>query len=473
MKKGTRIVALLLTLAMVVGLTACNNATSSSAAASSAASAAAATDSKPADTKVTDKDKHLVIYVWNTEFKDMFEKYYLKDHPLPDGYSYEFVTNPNQNGVYQNKLDEALLSQDSAEDAKKIDIFLIEADYALKYVNSDATKDIKSLGITDADLANQYDYTKKIATSSKGVLKGVSWQATPGLFVYRRSAAKDIFGTDDPTKVQDLLSTWAKFDEAAKTVKEKTNGTWTMLSGFDDSYRAFTNTATKPWVDANDKIQLDDTVNQWIDQTKSYTDNGYNQKTSLWDDNWTKGQTSAGKVFGYFYSTWGINFTLLGNSLDKKEADGGKQEKGNGIFGDWAACQGPQSYYWGGTWICASSKGNTDALVADVMKYFTVDTASMEKYSKASMDYVNNKAAIKNITSAGYKCDFLGGQDHISLFAAAAEKIKLDNLTPYDQPCNESIQTAMHDYFNGKVSKDDAMKNFYDLLLKRCPNLKK
>lgn len=35
---------------------------------------------------------------------------------------------------------------------------------------------IADLGITDADLANQYQYTKDIVTDSNGVLKGVSWQ---------------------------------------------------------------------------------------------------------------------------------------------------------------------------------------------------------------------------------------------------------------------------------------------------------
>ena len=63
----------------------------------------------------------------------------------------------------------------------------------------------------------------------------------------------------------------------------------------------------------------------WVDQTKTYTDNGYNNKTSLWSDQWAADQGPAGKVFGFFYSTWGINFTLLGNSLETPVAEGGKE----------------------------------------------------------------------------------------------------------------------------------------------------
>ncbi len=41
-----------------------------------------------------------------------------------------------------------------------------------------------------------------------------------------------------------------------------------------------------------------------------------------------------------------INFTLLGNSLATPVKEGGKEEVGNGIYGDYAVCEGPQSYYW-------------------------------------------------------------------------------------------------------------------------------
>ena len=95
-------------------------------------------------------------------------------------------------------------------------MFLIEADYALKYVNSDYTLDVKDVGLTDDDLKDMYQYTKDIATDSKGKLKATTWQATPGLFAYRRSIAKDVLGTDDPDKVQEALSTWDKFDKVAE-----------------------------------------------------------------------------------------------------------------------------------------------------------------------------------------------------------------------------------------------------------------
>ena len=77
-------------------------------------------------------------------------------------------------------------------------MFLIEADYALKYVDTDYTMPIADLGITDADLANQYQYTKDIVTDSKGVLKGVSWICTflSGLIIASAFSSIVVYATD-------------------------------------------------------------------------------------------------------------------------------------------------------------------------------------------------------------------------------------------------------------------------------------
>jgi hypothetical protein len=174
--------------------------------------------------------KVLNIYVWNTEFQERFEKYYpdYKDGKIGD-VEVNFIQNANEGSNYQDKLDEALKKQDSASADDKVDIFLCEMDYVNKYTNTEYAVDVKSLGLTDDDLAQMYDYTKQAATDSDGTLRAVSWQGCPGGFVYRRSYAKDIFGTDDPDTIQEQLSDWDKFTEAAATVKEKSDGKITML----------------------------------------------------------------------------------------------------------------------------------------------------------------------------------------------------------------------------------------------------
>lgn len=414
--------------------------------------------------------KVLNIYCWNEEFQDRFTEYFEKAGKVPEGVKVNFVITPNENNAYQNALDQALLNQESASEDEKVDLFLVEADYALKYVDTDYALDVKGdIGLTDEDLSEQYQYTKDIVTDSNGILKGTTWQATPGLFAYRRSIAKDVLGTDDPQKVQKALSSWDKFDEVAKKAADKG---YKMLSGYDDAYRTFSNNVVAPWVDG-DKIVIDNNIMKWVDQTKEYTDKGYNNKTSLWAPEWSADQGPDGKVFGFFYSTWGINFTLLENALETSEDDGGKLEVGNGIFGDYAVCQGPESYYWGGTWICAAAGTDNIPLIKDIMETLTCDADTMKKITEDTQDYTNNTKAMDELANSDFKSDFLGGQNHIKLFSEAAPKIDMSNISPYDQGLNESLQGAMKDYFDGTVDKETALDNFYKSAIEKYPELTK
>ena len=49
----------------------------------------------------------------------------------------------------------------------------------------------------------------------------------------------------------------------------------------------------------------------------------------------------------------------------------------------------------------------------------------------------------------------------------------MKNVTAYDQGITESFQTAMADYFNGQVTKEQAVDNFYTSVIEKYPNLKR
>lgn len=405
------------------------------------------------------------IYCWNDEFQKRY-KAYAADLAETHGVKVNFVIVANDNNAYQNNLDATLQAQETAAAKDKVDIFLVEADYATKYTKSDYTLDIiEDVGLTKEDLAQQYQYTRDIITVD-GVQKATTWQATPGLFAYRRSIAKAVLGTDDPVEVQKLVGDWTNFDGTAAKMKE---AGYYMLSGYDDAYRAFSNNVTAPWVDGT-KIVIDANIMKWVDQTKTYTEKGYNNKTTLWAPEWSADQGPDGKVFGFFYSTWGINFTLLGNALADAE---GEKKVGNGIYGDYAVCEGPQAYYWGGTWICAAKGTDNISFIKDLMYRLTCDSDTMEQITLDTEDYTNNMAAMEKIAASEYASAFLGGQNHIALFAEAAKKIDMSNASDYDQGLNESFQNAMKDYFEGTVDKKKALENFYKSAIEKYPELTK
>ncbi len=468
MKK--KVLSTLLAMTMVAGLFAgCggNKEAASTADAPAAKEETAKEETADAPAAETDGEQGKIVnvYCWNDEFKSRYEAY-AADLAETHGVEVNFVIVANENNAYQNNLDAALQGQEAAAADDKVDVFLIEADYASKYTKSDFTLDVMNdIGLTEEDLAGQYQYTKDIVTVD-GVQKGTTWQATPGLFAYRRSIAKEVLGTDDPTEVQNMLSDWTKFDETAAKMKD---AGYFMLSGYDDAYRTFSNNVSAPWVDGT-KIVIDENIMKWVEQTKQYTDNGYNNKTTLWAPEWSADQGPAGKVFGFFYSTWGINFTLLGNSLENPE---GEQAVGNGIYGDYAVCEGPQAYYWGGTWICAAKGTDNIPFIKDMMQRLTCDAETMKQITLDTQDYTNNEAAMEELANSDYASDFLGGQNHIALFAEAAKKIDMSNISDYDQGLNEAMQQSFHEYFEGNVDEATALENFYTSAMEKYPELTK
>lgn len=282
------------------------------------------------------------IYSWNDEFRTRLEAVYPEvDHTsddgtvtyLKDGTEIHWVINPNQDGVYQQKLDEALLNQATAAADDKIDIFLSETDYVYKYTDADAdvAMPLTDLGIDpDTDLADQYPFTKTTASDQNGVQRGSTWQCCPGLLVYRRDIAKDVFGTDDPAVIGEKVKDWDTLKQTAEELKAK--GYFTFAS-YADTFRVYGNNVSQPWVTAGETtVKVDPLIMDWIESSKEWLDAGYLDKTvkGQFNDDWNKAMGSASKVFAFLLPPWGIDFTLAPNW--------------DGVDGTWAVCNPPMTY---------------------------------------------------------------------------------------------------------------------------------
>ena len=215
----------------------------------------------------SDEGKVINIYSWNDEFRTRLEAVYpevkgtSKDGTvttLNDGTEIHWIINPNQDGVYQQKLDEALGNQATASADDKIDIFLSETDYVFKYTDKDAdvAMPLEDLGIDcDEAFADQYDFTRTTASDSDGVQRGSTWQCCPGLLVYRRDIAKDVFGTDDPEEIGEKTKDWDTLKATAAELKEK--GYYTF-SSYADTFRLYGNSIDNSWVQpGSDTVVVD------------------------------------------------------------------------------------------------------------------------------------------------------------------------------------------------------------------------
>ena len=459
MRKFKKVLVLSLACAMGLSLVACGGKDDATTEAkkddttTEAAKDDASDATSEAEVSGSDEGKVLNIYAWNEEFKSRITDHYPgyeevdATHGKIGDVDVVWTITPNNDNAYQNNLDQQLLKQADADAKDKIDIFLVEADYALKYSDTDYTMAVSDLGITDDELANQYDYTKKILEDSNGVLKGVSWQSTPGVLIYNRDIAKDMWGSDDPAEVQKHVSDWDTFYATGSELAAKG---YKLTATVNDSYRVYSNNVSSKWVE-DGKLNIDPQFKAWADAEKASFDAGQTTTGDLWSDEWSAGFYPDGKVFAYFGPAWLINFSM-----------GQDDEKSIAHAGGWGATEGPQAFYWGGTWICAATGTDNPTLVADIMRKMTTDETILKDIVSKDSDCVNNKNVLTSLASDdSFGFSVLGGQNPFGLFTENVEKIDLSNLSAYDQGCNESFQKIMKDYFTGQYATyDEAIEAF-------------
>ena len=444
-----KLMAMLLALVMVLSLAACGGNTAAPAATEAPKADAPAAEAAPATEAAAEEGKVFNIYAWNEEFKGFFEKYYT----VPEGITVNWIINPSDGGVYQDKLDEALLNQENAAADDKVDMFLAEADYILKYTNSDYTQDVKALGVTD--FSNAYEYTVQAASDDAGTVKGVSFQCCPAALIYRRSIAKDVLGTDDPAEVQAKLDSWDKFNAVAADAKAKG---YYMTACESATFRVFSNNGETPLV-TDGKLTLNDAIKAWQAQAKDFSDKGYTQTCDIWSDECTAQMFKDGKTMCYFGPAWYYNFSM-GNAQDPEK----------GCPGDWAICEGPQAHFWGGTWLLAATGSDNPTMLADIMNTFINDEEVCTNLVKNEMQFSNNQKANQACAAEGGN-EFLGGQNDTAVFVELAKNIKFENKTIYDQLLTEGLQDYWREYCDGEVTEDQAMANYYKYINEKYPEI--
>lgn len=408
-----------------------------------------------------------VINLWSftDEVPKMVEKY-LADHPEL-GYKLNTTIIATTDGAYQPALDQAL----QAGGADAPDIFCAEAAFVLKYTKGDMQKyamPYKKLGINinkaikDADIAS---YTVDIGSNTKGEVDALAYQSTGGAFIYRRSVAKTVFGTDDPKEVQKQLGggsgNWDAFWKAAEACAAKGVA---IVSGDGDLWHAVENSSDKGWI-VNDKLYIDPKREKFLDYSKDLTQKGWSNQTQDWQDAWFADMKGVGAkpVLGFFGPAWLINYTIAPNC--------GGSKVGQGTYGDWAVCNSPIGFFWGGTWIMANSqaKMNRDKknAVKEIIEYITLDTSNDGLLYKWANGTLNGEGGTKDTVSSGVvmaksngKLDFLGGQNMFDYFVPANQYANGKNLTQYDESINMIWRDQVRAYANGQKSRADAIKDF-------------
>ena len=424
------------------------------------ATEAPAAEAPAAAEEVTNDPNVKVINVmsFTDEVPKMIEKY--KELHPDFGYEIKTTIIATTDGLYQPALDQAL----AGGGADAPDIYCAEAAFILKYAQGDASQyaaAYKDLGIDVDTLVKEADiaqYTIDIGTNPEGNLVGLGYQATGGAFIYRRSLAKDTWGSDDPATVKDKIGPgWDKFFAAAAELKAKGYG---IVSGDGDIWHAVENSSEKPWI-VDGKLYIDPKREEFLDLSKKLKDNGYHNDTQDWTDAWYADMKDAGaqKIFGFFGPAWLINYVMAGNS--------GGTKAGEGTFGDWAVCEPPVGFFWGGTWVLANKDSKVKAAVGDIIEWITLDSSETGLQYFWANGTLNGEGGTKDTVASGTvmsksdgALEFLGGQNMFDVFVPAGQFASGTNMTQYDETINTNWRNQVREYTAGNKTREQAIADF-------------
>lgn len=393
---------------------------------------------------------------------------------------------PMTNGEYQTKL-MATLGTDQVPD-----VVALEAAFVKQYVESDFLADLSSL-MPDAQADKVYPFVYEVGTD-KGVTKAYSYQATPGALFYRRSLAKEYFGTDDPTQMQTILSDMDKYTAAAAVVKEKSGGKTFMVASNGDFTNLFFANRAQPWI-VNNTLTVDPMVDKMIATAKTFRDNGYEARAAQWQEGWFAGMNdslktadgTAVKVFSYFLPTWGLPYVLAQHN---KAADGSTD-----TAGDWAMIPGPLPYQWGGTWLGVMKDTKKFDLAKEFARFCTLDQDNLFNWAtgvytneylkaidpktpdgqaQAAGDFVGSQVVVEKVIPLfdnSTLAKFLGGENSYAAFALAAPSVNAKLMQGSDDAIQRALNDPFASYLDGKVTLDQMWSTWKDAVRNEFPDL--
>ena len=409
-------------------------------------------------------EKKEVINLWtfSDEVPKMIVKY-METHPeFKEKYDVITTIIPTTEGNYEPALDKALMTGG----LNAPDFFCADAAFVLKYTQGEMSNyaaPYKTLGIdidkaiNDADIAK---YSVEVGTNPSGDVVGLCYQGTGGAFIYRRSIAKDVFGSDDPATVAEKIGAgtgkWDKFFDAAEELKAKG---YAIVSGDGDIWHGVENSANEGWV-VDDKLTIDVKREEFLDLSKKLKDNNYHNDTEDWSEAWKADMRDEGEkgVLGFLGPAWFINNILTVNS--------GGSKVGEGTFGDWGVCEPNVGFFWGGTWLIANTNSSQKEAVGELINWITLDCSQDGLQYMLANGCLNEEGTKDGVASGTVMAmsdgslEFLGGQNMFDVFIPANQFAIGKNLTQYDEKINLRWRGQVRQYSAGYKGRDAAIKDF-------------
>ncbi|WNF38526.1 ABC transporter substrate-binding protein [Bacillaceae bacterium IKA-2] len=351
------------------------------------------------------------------------------------------------------------------------DVFTGELVFIKDWIEQDYWETLSEAPYNVEDIKDDYiEYVYELGRNTSGDVKALSWQTTPGGIFYRRSIAEEVLGTDDPDAVGEMLSTMDGLFAAG----EKMKAAGYRLFPDEGAVRWFAQGQDpQPWVNENDELIMSEGRINHFDYAKELREKDLTAFAPEWSPAWFGGMSgpvnyNAGwddvdenasnevGVFGYALPTWGLHSVLKGSAGDTE--------------GDWAVTNGPNPYFWGGTWLGIYSKSEKKDLAWEFVKMMTHDEEFLTDWALETGDVLSYLPVTDKIKD-DFSDPFLGGQNNYTFFLEEAQSINPGLVTRYDQQIDGMFGNMVVEYIEGARTKEEAIQEFYNLVRNAYPQI--
>lgn len=452
--KIKKLTAMILSAAMALSLAACSSDAGNSGSPSSSG------DSGASDGK---QDK---IVLW-TLAKDLQQ--------FADRYTNE-TGNEVEVVVFDSADFQTKIMQTLGAKSKDVDVFVGEPQMLPNFYEAGFCADLSRF---DSEVSSRLvDYTYEAGKDSDGVLRAISYQACPGSVIYRRDIAQEVFGTDDPDEIGKKFASFSEIEKTAETL----NQSGYRIFGDTGALRWFSNSSS-PWVKDGQIIVDQDRLDYFDCAVNLYQKNQVafaNEWSAPWyasmagplpilsndSDIWSMdkdqlmsdaagGGENTTQVFSYVMPSWGA-------LIVRDNAEGNK-----GKFG---VCSGVCSFFGGGTFLMTNEFSEHKDAAAQFIEFCTLNDDTAQWWLEASNgDVVANKAVLE--ANKDYQNESFGNQNTYGFYANEMEKIDYSLITGYDDACKDAFGAAIISVQQGKQTKQEALKEFYDTVTATYPEL--
>lgn len=370
--------------------------------------------------------KELTIFSRNEEFRQLVGSY------SPDGVKLNFISEYVDEEDFQDVVN-------NGWHGSGIDIYIADSAELCRYIDSSLPLD--ELGISEAETSGLFSFNVESGKNSDGELCALPVVNAPGVFLYKRSTAKKLFGTDAPGVVQSYISDWKKFLQTAELAKSK--GVY-MTTNVSEMYYAFAGGSS--FTDKNGKISVPSSALDWLSAAKTMTDSGYVKGSYSWTNEWMDSFTDP-KIFGHFAASWLVE--VLPTMTETSE--------------DYAVCAGPQYFTWGGSYAFVDPHcGNYEA-AAELLRRVCI-SGKMDISSQITTVISGNRSKLDEMQPI--LLEQTGGQNLAGIYLDV-----LDNVQPSSRKSSADIKLSnefqnfmtgyLHDEL-GNFSINEAVDYFYD-----------